>query len=125
LPGGSILQRLLQVSVVPVKMGVNFRQYCAVAVSQMRRATSDHKHHLPEELAEMERSPRASRRRQMKAPDEDLALFNPWAHFTTCDTLRHQLAVEDEMTTQYMLDKWRARDDHPTLRCVKREERQQ
>jgi hypothetical protein len=52
-----------------------------------------------------------------------LALFDRRSHFTTCDTLLHQLALETELTTQHMLDKWRTRDDYPTLRPVVKEER--
>lgn len=33
-----------------------------------------------------------------------LALFDRRSHFTTCDTLRHQLAVETERSTRAMLD---------------------
>lgn len=33
-----------------------------------------------------------------------LALFDRNAHFTTCDTLRHQLHRETQLTTQSMVD---------------------
>lgn len=40
-----------------------------------------------------------------------LALFNPKAHFTTCDTLQHQLHMETENWTKSALQRYKHSDN--------------
>jgi hypothetical protein len=40
------------------------------------------------------------------------ALFNPRAHFTTCESLKHQLTRETEVTTKHALEGYNWKDNY-------------